>query len=87
MSNEELQARLCVLETFVLSGLAIAMINAGPDPGKKRSIATLDTIKAASRLRLAETSSNVKLGESYLDELLSDLSQNLDRILPKGGQA
>jgi hypothetical protein len=87
MTIDELSARFYVLESFCVSSLGIIIAMTGPDPGKKKAISALDAIKNGARRRLAETSSDQRSGEFYLDELLSVISDNLGMLRPKDGQS
>jgi hypothetical protein len=86
LTNDELKQNMAVLETFVTTALAIIIAMSGPDPGKKRAVKTLDAIKEASKRRLIEISSDMPVGEHYLDYLLSGLSENLGLLRPRDAQ-
>ena len=83
LTNDELKQNMAVLETFVTTALAIIIAMSGLDPGKKRTVKTLDAIKEASKRRLIEISSDMPVGEHYLDYLLSGLSENLGLLRPR----
>ena len=86
LTNDELKQNMAVLETFVTTALAIIIAMSGPDPGKTKAIKTLDVIKEASKRRLIEISSDMPVGEHYLDYLLSGLSENLGLLRPRDAQ-
>ena len=77
LTNDELKQNMAILETFVTTALGIIIAMSGPDPGKKKAVKTLDIIREASKRRLIEISSDMPIGEQYLDYLLSGLSENL----------
>jgi hypothetical protein len=86
LTNSELKQNIAVLETFVITTLGIIIAMSGPDPGKEKAIKTLDVIREGSRRRLIEISSDMPVGEHYLDYLLSELSENLGLLRPKDPQ-
>jgi hypothetical protein len=86
LTNDELNQNMAVLETFVTTALGILIAMSGPDPGKQKAVKTLDLIKEASKRRLIEISSDMPVGEHYLDYLLSGLSENLGLLRPRDAQ-
>jgi hypothetical protein len=86
LTNDELKQNMAVLEAFVTTALGIIIAMSGPDPGKTKAVKTLDVIKEASRRRLMEVSSDMPVGEQYLDYLLSGLSENLGLLRPRDAQ-
>jgi len=86
LTNDELKQNMAVLEAFVTTALEIIIAMSGPDPGKKKAVKTLDVIKEVSRRRLIEISSDMPVGEQYLDYLLSGLSENLGFLRPRDAQ-
>jgi hypothetical protein len=64
-------------------GIVFAL-SAQTDPGHKRAITTLDAIRVAIRGRLSAAGDKavLRVGEAYLDELLSELSGNLGLLRP-----
>ena len=86
MTDEELRGRLIVLEVFCVSALGIIFaMTGGNDPKHRKAIATLNGLQEAAKRRLSEANdpSLVEPGERYLDELLSELSENLGLLRPK----
>lgn len=86
MTDEEIRGRLVVLEVFCMSALGIIFSLTGPsDPNHQKAIATLDALQSAAKKRLIEASDPgiVQAGETYLDELLSTISENLGLMRPK----
>jgi len=87
MNENEMRARLVVLEALSMSTLGVVFaITASSDPHNQKAIATLDAIKTVAKGRLSETVSEaetLQAGERYLDELLSELSGNLGLLRPK----
>jgi hypothetical protein len=78
---------LVVLEVLSVSALGIIFALTGQnDPKHQRAIATLNGLKQAATKRLSEANEPeiVAPGEAYLDELLSELSENLGLLRPKG---
>jgi len=86
LSTDQLAARLVVIESISVASLGIMIAMAGPDPGKKRAVTTLDAIKVAAQRRLVEMRADPKEGETYLDDLLSEISENLGLLRPKDRQ-
>jgi hypothetical protein len=86
MTDEEIRGRLVVLEVFSMSALGIIFaLTARDDPNHQKAIASLNGLKAAAKRRLSEAGKPaiVAPGELYLDELLSELSENLGILRPK----
>lgn len=87
MNEHEMRARLVVLEVLSMSILGIVFaLTASSDPDHQKAITTLDAIKATTKWRLSETTSEAETlhaGATYLDELLSELSENLGLMRPK----
>jgi hypothetical protein len=77
VTDDELKQNMAVLECFVTAALGIIIAMSGSDPGKQKAIKTLDIIKEDSKPRLSEISSDMPVGQHYLDYLLSGLSENL----------
>ena len=86
LTNDELKQNTAVLEAFVTTALGIIIAMSGPDPGKQKAVKTLDLIKEASKRRLIEISSDMPVGEHYVDYLLSGLSENLGLLRPRDAQ-
>jgi hypothetical protein len=88
VNENEMRARLVVLEVLSMTTLGIIFtLTASSDPHHQKAIATLDAIKTATKRRLSGTTGEaetLQAGETYLDELLSDLSENLGLMRPKG---
>jgi hypothetical protein len=87
MTNEEVRGRLVVLEVFSMTALGLIFTLTGStDPGHQKAIAVLNALQNATKKRLGEENDAaiVAPGESYLDELLSELSENLGLMRPKG---
>jgi hypothetical protein len=85
MSEQEMAARLIVLETICMGTLGILFtITRQTDPGHKKALATLDGFRKAARghLRASGDPKILNEGEAYLDELLSELSGGLGLLRP-----
>lgn len=87
MNENEVRARLVVLEALSISTLGVVFaVTASRDPHHQKAVATLDAIKEVTKRRLLDTADEaqaLQAGESYLDELLSELSENLGLLRPK----
>ncbi len=86
MTDKELRGRIVVLEVFCMTTLGIIFaLTSAADPGQKKAIATLDGLQAAAKRRLSEANDPalVEPGLRYLDDLLSELSENLGVLRPK----
>jgi hypothetical protein len=86
VTGEEVRGRLVVLEVFCISAFGIIFALTGQDdPKHQKALATLNGLKEATKRRLGETNDPaiVAPGEAYLDELLSEISENLRLLRPK----
>ena len=86
LSNDELKQNMAVLEAFVTTALGIIIAMSGPDPSREKAVKTLDVIKEASKRRLIEISSDMPVGEHYVDYLSSGLSETLGLLRPRDAQ-
>ncbi|QAU44201.1 hypothetical protein [Bradyrhizobium guangzhouense] len=84
MNDVEMKAKLAVLEVVAMNTLAIVFaITASSDPNNRMAISAMDTIRSVAKRRMSGTiheAEVLRAGEAYLDELLSDLSENLASI-------
>ena len=84
MSDTETKAKLAVLEVVTMSTLGIVFaITASSDPNNRMAISAMDTIRSVAKRRMSATigeATVLQAGEAYLDELLSDLSENLASV-------
>jgi hypothetical protein len=87
MNESEIGAKLVVLEVMLMTTLGVVFALTGQsDPGHAKALAVLNSIKTNVVMRLNETgdSSLVRVGEDYLDLLLSELSGGLGSLRPGG---
>jgi hypothetical protein len=85
MTDDEVRGRLVVLEVFCMSAIGIIFaLTAKTDPTNEMAISTLNGIQDGVKRRLAEAADPaiVQPGEAYLDELLSEVSENLGMLRP-----
>jgi hypothetical protein len=85
MTEEEMKARIVVLEVLCLGTLGIVFaVTGADDPKHEKAIATLNGLKSAVEQRLSETADPalIEAGRHYSDILLSELSDGLGLLRP-----
>lgn len=85
MTEDEMKARIVVLEVLCLGTLGIVFAMTGADdPKHQKAIATLNGLKSAVEQRLAETGQPalIDAGRHYSDLLLSEISDGLGLLRP-----
>lgn len=88
MTNDELAARMIVLEAFSMGALGLAMQIVGVKLTKRQMINLTDGVKAAALGRLEQEAisrAGRVEGVAYLDELLSAFSEKF--VPPGAGQS
>jgi len=85
MTEDEMKARIVVLEVLCLGTLGIVFAITGlDDPKHQKAITTLNGLKSAVEQRLSETGDPalIEAGRHYSDILLSELSDGLGLLRP-----
>jgi hypothetical protein len=88
MTNEEIEARLFVLEAFVLTALGMYLANTSNDPTYEKATALLDFLRGTARSNAAASSPNVQAhAAAYSDYLTNLVSANLRAMRGETGHS
>jgi hypothetical protein len=88
MTNDEISGRLCVLEVFSMTALGLYLANTRNDPDYGKAAALLQHLRdTVSSLANALPISARPAAESYADQLVARLSENLRTMRGEGGQS
>jgi len=88
MTNEEIEARLFVLEAFVMTALGMYLANASNDPTYEKATALLDFLRRTARSNAAASSPNVQAhAAAYSDFLTNLVTANLRLMRGESSQS
>jgi hypothetical protein len=86
MNQDEMNARLIVLETFVMTTLGLYLANSKNDPDYSKATAMIDYLRAASVSNASAAGDAVhKTAHAYADYLASMVAANLRQLRGEGG--
>jgi hypothetical protein len=88
MNQDEISARLIVLETFAMMALGLYLANSRNDPDYSKSEALLEDLRQASVANAAAAGSSVQtVAKQYANHLASILADNIRHLRGEGGQS
>jgi len=88
MNQDEISARLIVLETFAMMALGLYLANSRNDPDYSRSSALVEQLRQASVANAASAGPSVQTAaKQYADHLASILGENIRGLRGEGGQS
>ena len=88
MNQDEVSARLIVLETFATMALGLYLANSRNDPDYSKSSALLEDLRLTSVSIAAAAGPSVQaLAQRYADHLTSILAENIRHLRGEGGQS
>jgi hypothetical protein len=88
MNQDEISARLIVLETFAMMALGLYLANSRNDPDYSRSSALVEQLRQASVANAASAGPSVRTAaKQYADHLASILGDNIRGLRGEAGQS
>ena len=88
MNDDEVSARLIVLEVFAMSALGLYLANSRNDPDYSKAAALLDDLRKSSFVNAAPAGPVVQMAaKQYADHLASILAENIRHLRGEGGKS
>jgi hypothetical protein len=85
MTEDEVSARLIVLEVFAMTGIALYLANSRNDPDHSKAKALLDHMKQTVQDSRFQSSGEKVTATRYAAELADQVLQNLRALHGEGG--